>query len=74
MVDGDVVEDQKAEDRRDAETGASDELRPAVADDAAEKAGDQGADERREYGEQSHVAQPFIRSTSSTSIVPRLRK
>ena len=48
----------------------------AVADEAAEQAGDERAEQRKEDDRRdtSFTAQPFIRLTSSTAMVPRLRK
>ena len=49
-------------------------LRASVTDDAPAEARDDGTHERGEEDDGFHLAYPFITLTSSTSMVPRLRK
>ncbi len=70
----DVAEQEAAEHRGQQERAAGDQLRAAVADHPAEKAGDDRGDQRQKYDGDGQTPQPFIMLMSSTRIVPRLRK
>ena len=74
FVAQDVGEQHDAERHRQQQRAAGHELRAAVADRPAEKAGDRGGEQRQEDDERRPPAQPLIMWMSSTWIVPRLRK
>jgi len=69
-----MAEGHDRQGRRHEQQTGGDQLGRARADQAAEQARDDGAQKRQEDDRGIHTRQPFIMLTSSTAMVPRLRK